>query len=302
MTTTADVLTAARRYLLGVGRSTLNQLAQDMASDDTTLTVQFPLGNLSDGSVISIGLEDMYVWGVDAAGSTVTVQRGWQGSVQSDHSALDLITVNPRFTDFDILTHVNADLQSLSSPANGLYQIESVTLTAVSGRIGYDFPAPGLMSIADVRWQIPNAQTQEWRVLTDYTVERQMPTDEFPSGQALFINGPQPTAEQPILIRYRARLGQLGFLDDDVTEATGLPESACDIPAIGAAIRIVAGRPIARAQYDAQGDSRRSTEVTTSDVLNSPSALRQLRQQRISEEATALAQQWVAMSRSLATL
>lgn len=302
MTTTADVLTAARRHLYGVGRSTLNQLAQDMAISDNQFTVSFPLNLLSDGSVVSVGLEDMYVWAINAAAGTVQVQRGWQGSVQSAHSHGDLVSVNPRFTDFDILTHVNDDLQDLSSPLNGLYQIRTATLTAVSGRIGYDFPTTGLMSIADVRWQIPNSQTQEWRQITDYTVERNMPTATFPSGQAFFLNGPQPTAEQPIIIRYRATLGQLGSLTDDVASVTGLLESATDLPALGAAIRIMAGRPISRAQFTSQGDSRRAQEVTTSDVINAPTALRQLRLERLSAESTRLSQQWAAMTRPLAVL
>jgi hypothetical protein len=66
--------------------------------------------------------------------------------------------------------------------------------------------------------------------------------------------------------------------------ATGIPSSAWDIPPIGAAISLMAGREIKRSFTESQGDSRRAAEVTAGTSTTSVRALIALRQQRITAE------------------
>jgi hypothetical protein len=66
--------------------------------------------------------------------------------------------------------------------------------------------------------------------------------------------------------------------------STGIPASAWDIPPIGAAISLMAGREIKRSFVETQGDSRRATEVSAGASTQSVNALRLLRQQRITAE------------------
>lgn len=295
----ADLITATRRHLNGSWRGELNRLDGDLTLSATTVTFAEALGGVTAKSVISVGLEDMYVWSVDAEAKTADVQRGYGGSVVSAHSDQDLVEVNARFTAFELFGHVNTDLTDLCAPQNGLYQIRTLDLTAVSGREGYDFPAVGFLSVADVRWPaIDNVSKQFYGL--DVTVRDGMPTTTFPSGTALFVNGVPPLPGQTVTVRYRAVFDPLTSLDDDVEATTGLPSSALDLPALGAAIIAMAGRPVGRAQYTTQGDTRRAGEVSVGEVLNSAAALRQQRANRIVSEANRLAQQWPTTARRIA--
>lgn len=297
MTTGADLVAATRLHL--GGRPQLNLLAQNLTSGGTTVTFTRSLAGIQEGSVLSVGLEVLYVWSVDTAALTALVQRAQQGSAAAAHTAGDVVLVNPKFTDWEIFTALNNDLASLS--ANGLYQIRTLDLTAVAGRTGYDFNATGFLSVADIRWQRPGTVSNEWPEITDFTLSPNMPTGTFPSGTALFLDGPLPTAQQTIRVRYRSALGTLTALTDDVT-VTGLPATAADIPPFGAAITVLASRPAARADTSSQGDTRRAAEVSVNDTTGAPAALRVLRAQRISEEATRLAQQWPNRTRASVTL
>lgn len=292
---TSDWIAATLRHLRGTQHTNLNQLAGDIGQDATTIPVTYDLGALQAGSVISIDLEVMYVWTVNTASKTVTVQRGMQGSTAAPHAVGTLVGVNPRFTDWEIFDGLNSELRSLS--AQGIYQIRTLDLTAVAGQIGYDFPTTGYLGVADIRWQLPGTVSQDWPELDDYTVNHDLPAGTFPSGTALFLNE-QPTPQQTIRVRYKSVLGTLAALSEDVAAVTGIPDTAVDIPPLGAALRLMNGRPVGRAQYDSQGDTRRPTEVRVSEVLQAPAALRAEYSQRIADEAARLRQQWPDRTRA----
>lgn len=287
----ADLVAATRRHLDGTQRPELNLLDGAVDRDVTTWTFANALGGIQAGSVNSCELEDVYIWAVDEDAKTASVLRGYGSSVQAAHADTELVQVNSRYTDWEIICRLNDDLSDLSAPSNGLYQVRTLDVTAVSGQDGYDFPVTGFLSLADVRWRDFGDVSKRWYT-TAATVEYGVPLDQFPSGTALMVPG--VPAEQTIRVRYRAALGALTSLSDDVAEQTGLPDTALDLPPLGAACAIMAGRPVGRAQYSTQGDTRRAGEVSTGDVLNAPAALRQLRAARLTAEASRLAQQWPA--------
>jgi hypothetical protein len=297
-TLTSDWIAETRRHL--GSRPLLNQLAGTVSDTDTTLTFTKPLGRIQEGSYLSVGLEVVYVWSVDSTSATATVQRGQNGSTPVAHAANDLVLVNPIVSDYEIVKALNADLTSLCSPASGLYQVRTLDLTAVSGEYGYDFPAIGFLSVADVRWQQLSPVTKNWLELTDWAYNTDLPTSAFPSGSALFIE-PRVTPGQTIRVRYRSQFTGVSALTDDVT-VTGIPVSALDLPPLGAAITVMGSRPIVRADTSSQGDTRRATEVATADTTNAAAALRALRAQRIGEERERLSQQWPYRVRDMVKL
>lgn len=298
MTTCSDLIGATRRHLDSGQRPALDVLPSPVGLTDTVIPLTYATA-VSAGGYLTAGLEVMYVWSVDQTAKTATVQRGMIGSAPATHATGDLVFVNPRFTDWEIFCALNADLGSLTS--NGIFQIRSVDLTAVSGQRGYDFPFTGFQSVADIRWQVQNSTVREWRDLEDYTVELALPTTTFPSGQSLYLNGMLPTPGQEIRVRYRAALGTLADLTT-TTADIGLPDTATDLPPLGAAITVMAGRPVRRADLTSQGDTRRQDEVHVGDVVNATAALRQLRQVRVAEEAQRLAQQWPNRTRARVSL
>jgi hypothetical protein len=118
-----------------------------------------------------------------------------------------------------------------------------------------------------------------------------MATTDFASGGALVIyEGGYPG--QAIRVRYRAPFGSLTALDDDVLADTGLPATAHDLPPLGAAVRLVAGREVKRNFTEAQGEPRRAEEVPPTATLQSSRELLRIRQQRIVAEQSRLLHQY----------
>ena len=289
---TTDLIAATRRYLYGRERQQANQLAGDLTDLTTTVQFTYDLGGIQPGATIGVGLEEMYVWTVDPGTKTAVVQRGMNGSQPGTHFTGDLVTVGPRYSDWEIFSELNNTLIDLSAPTSGLFQVRTVDLTAVSGQVGYDFPTTDFLSIADVAWQVPNTVTKSWVEITDWQLSYDLPVGAFPSGTALFINGDQPIPQQTIRVRYRALLSPLVSLTDPVITITGLPGTALDIPSLGAALRVMDGRAIGRADFTRQGDTRRADEVRVAEVTQAPAALRARYAQRVQAEAARLQQQW----------
>lgn len=299
-TLTSDWIAETQRHLRGTQHTTLNTLSADVGHETTEIPVTFPFQNLQAGSILCIDLEVMQVWSVDTGAKTATVLRGVHGSVPAPHAQGTLVQVNARFTDYEVFRALNHELGSLT--ADGIYQIRTLDLTAVAGQWGYDFPTTGFLQVAEIRWQIPGTVTNQWELIDNYELSYNLPDTTFPSGTALFLEGKRPTAQQTIRVRYKARLGLLTALSENVETTSGIPNTALDVPPMGAALRLMNGRPIGRAQYDAQGDTRRPDEVRVSEVLQAPAALRAFYSQRVAEEADRLREQWPDRTRARVTL
>jgi hypothetical protein len=115
-----------------------------------------------------------------------------------------------------------------------------------------------------------------------------MPLTAFASGNMLQLYEPAAPG-RAIRVKYRAPFGQLVNLTDNVGTVTGLPDSAMDIPPMGAAMRLVAPREIKRNFTESQGEPRRSEEVPPGAVAGSWRGLAGMRAQRILSEAMRLA-------------
>lgn len=291
MTTAQQLVDETKRHLLSGQREPMNKLANPVASGATSLTFTYDVTALQAQSYLQIGLEIFYVWSVDVGSKTAIVQPAQQGSVVAAHAAGDLVTINPKFPDFAILKAINDDLYDLSSPANGLFAMRTVELTAVSGQSGYDLTSvTSLLEIYEVRARLGVASSnRQWPLITNFQVGRSVNATDFPSGLSLFLYDGSASG-QPISVRYKAAFAPLVNLADDVEAVTGLPASAHDLPAMGAAVRLVAPREIKRNFTEAQGEPRRGQEVPAGAVGNSMQRLAQLRQSRITAEASRLAQ------------
>lgn len=289
MTVVADVLAECRDDYLMTGtrdsRNTLNGAISSTSATAFTFTYQ---GGVGAGAKLSVDLEDLYVYAAPSA-TTATVSRGDFGSTAATHADGALVLVNPRFTNAQILRAVNHELQALSSPANGLFQMKTVDLTYNASVDGYDLTSvTDVIDIHDVRYQAIGPE-QEWPVIDHHLWEhdRNLPAATFPSGQALMVRG-YVDPGRTIRVRYRAPYTALAAVGDNVLTVAGLHAEAHDLLALGAAIRLTAGREIHRNFDETQGSTRRSTEVPPGANLGANRGLMQLRQKRIQEEASRL--------------
>jgi hypothetical protein len=285
MPETRDLIAETERHLLGAGGPERNYLAAGITAEAASLTLELPAGNITAGSRLSIGLEMFHVKSV--TGTTVSVVAGQEGSTSASHDTGEAILVNPAYSWWSILQALNAELRSLSSPANGLFQMKTKDLTYDGSILGYDLGArvDGFLDVYRVLWK-QTGVSKSWPEVSDFRVERNMLKSDFSSGVAVFITG--ASSQQPARVIYKAPFDLLENLDDDVATVTGLPSTAVDLPPLGAAERLVSMNEVRRNALDAQSSSKRLDEVPAGAQRQAATALRVLRERRVREEATRL--------------
>lgn len=290
MTTVQQTIDRIQRsYLLTNQREERNRLAANISAGATSVTFDFDLAGITPNTRIALGLEDMHVWATAESSKTATVQRGDGGTTAASHTSGERVWVAPRFSPYDMFVQVNNELADLSSPVNGLYQRKTTDITLVSNVLAYNLPSD-LVDVLDVYYST-DSFSEAWLPLgrRGWRFQSGLPVSEFASGMALTLPGFSPNWD--VRVVYKAAFTPVTALTNDLTTFSGLPATAQDIVEMGVALRIAAPKAIQRAFTGGQGDTRRADEVSTSDVLQAPGRLAQLRQSRIAAEAARLKQQ-----------
>jgi hypothetical protein len=266
----------------------LNRLASGYTAGSGSMAFDFDIAGIRAGTVISVGTSTFYVWEASTTLKTATVQGAWDGTTDQDWPAGTVVRVAPRFTDAQILRAINEDINDLSSPSNGLFQVGTSELVYDSALVGYDLSlAPNMVSPIELRVENPGS-FKEWTRIPShkFRIVKGAPTGDegFESGMALFLYDTWAGATGDRLhLSYRKGFNALSN-SFSTKISTGVPASAWDLPPIGAAISLMAGREIKRSFVESQGDSRRAAEVTGGKSTESVIALQRLRQQRITAE------------------
>lgn len=289
MTTASDLIQETKRYLYSQHREPLNKLSGSHTDSQTTVTLAMdPGGNLNAGAYLSVDLEIMYVWSV--SGTTATVQRGMLGSTAASHADGALVTINARFPDFAIFEALNADLDDLSTPASGLYQVVETTLTYNAAIQGYDLTdATNVINILRVRHDTPGP-TKTWPEIRRWQLKYQQPVSSYPSGMTLVLYE-QGWPGLSIRVTYSKMFDHFTALTDTTT-SVGLSAQMDDIPPLGAAARLSGVREVARNFTEAQSDPRRAQEVPPNAQVAGATQLLRIRQQRIIAESQRLNNQY----------
>lgn len=284
MTTTADLIAATERLLYSGARDERNYLAAGYTAGATTITIANTSAGIQAGARIAIDLEMFIVRSV--AGTTVTVDGAQEGSAAANHANGAAVIVNPRYSRWSILQALNSELASLSSPSNGLYQMLTANLTYDSAIEGYDLGTSTFVELYEAPLWKETGSRKDWSEVANWRIERNMPTTDFASGTALFIDG--ATDGQTVRLRYKAGFNALATLTDDVFAVSGLPASAHDIPPYGAGDLLVTVGEVRRNKIDAQGDTKRATDVPAGAQRQAGAGLRQIHDRRVHEEAVRL--------------
>lgn len=287
----SELIEETRRLIFAGQREERNKLAISIFSGATGLTLTYPISQITRGTKLSIELEDIYVW--DAAGTSVTaMDRGQWGSTPINHSAGAVIHVNPKFSNWEIFNALNDELNSLSSPANGLYRVSTTELVYNPVISGYAYSSTDLLSVLEVRYGVPGP-SREFLLSSDWEFSSDL-SDEFAGSSAIFVR--DAIVGQPVLIKGKFSFTPLTpFLTTD-SATTGLPPTAYDILPMGAAWRLTAGLESARNFSTSQGDTRRSAEVPPGANLGGSREWGRLREIRIREEASRLNAKYPARS------
>jgi hypothetical protein len=292
MTTGQALVDSTRRYLMTGHQELRTSLVSAYTAGNATITLAGALPSVVAGARLSIGLNVFYVTGVNA--TVISVLAGQDGSTDVSAANGSIVRVNPRFTDFDIWQALDADLSDLSGL--GLYQMLYTDNTFNPTLTGYDMgatAATSLLSLYQVEHLTPGPYKDMPRLQSyDFRLDRQAVATDIASGLAIRILNPSHMVNGFIFrASYKAMLTKLVATTDNVS-ITGLQTTAYDLPPLGAAILLMAGREIKRNFIETQGDTRRSTEVPPGATMNSDTRLRQIRAMRIKTEAARLSQMY----------
>jgi hypothetical protein len=256
------------------------------------------------GSVLEVGTNVMYVLEVSSdSNPIVTVVAGYQGSTDANASSGALVSINPRFTRFDISQAINDELYSLSSPSNGLGQVLTVQLSYIPTFDGYDLGAnfdSATSKILGISYAIvaPTKRNPPIR-RGDYRVLRNSVDGTFPSGNGLILSndeyGSRAQPGFPITVAFLAPFSPLVNLSDDLLTVAGVPQTMQDIVAMGAEERLATDREIQRNATNAQPDPRKAPEVPAGGMRAATGGLIVRRQRRIDEERARLFRAWPEM-------
>lgn len=286
-----DLIEETRRLILASTREERNKLAADITTPATTLTLSYPIGQITRGTKLSIDLEDIYVW--DASGLSVSaMDRGQWGSTAAAHALNTPIHVNPKFSNWEIFNALNDELNSLSAPANGLYRVSTTELEYNPVISGYAYTDTDILSVMEVRYGVPGP-SREFLISESWEYSSNL-SDEFAGGSAIFVR--DAIVGQPVLIKGKFSFTPLAATLATDLSTTGLPTTAYDILPIGAAWRLTAGLESARNFTTGQGDTRRANEVPPGSNLGGSREWGRLRELRIREEASRLAVKYPARS------
>lgn len=287
MTNAQDWIDATRERLMSGHQEQLNRLDVEYVAGSGTLSFEFGMSGIRAGSVLSIGTSTFYVWEVNTNLGTAVVQGGWDNTTDQDLPVGSIVRVAPRFTDAQILRALNDDLNDLCSPSNGLFQVATSELSFDTSLVGYDLSnASGLVSPIELRIE-GSGNYKDWPRIPShkYRILKGAPTGDegFASGTALFIYDSQFSNGDIIHFTYKKAFTNLSGAYSSKS-ATGLPKTAWDLPPLGAAISLMAGRGIKRTFIESQGDPRRAAEVAPGTEQESVRGLRLQRQARIEAE------------------
>lgn len=288
--TVSTLLEDVRRLLYTNSRDQLDKLATAVAEDAIVIPLRYGVNTVQTGSLLSIDLEEMYVW--DVSGKNVTVQRAQFGTGSTAHAEGALIYINPRFPNYHIFQAINNTVRAMSG--EGLYRMMAVDIVWSPGTTGYNLPVtvdPSSIYAIRRKADSAGANSDSWPVVHNWSLERNMDTGEFASGYALFVND-AAVSGNPLRVFFKAPFNTFSSTTDNVLNVSGIPVLMHDVISLGAAIRLAAPREIRRNFDEGQGDTRRANEVPPGANLNAYAGLAVQYRQRILQEMTRLSRQY----------
>ena len=169
--------------------------------------------------------------------------------------------------------------------------MKTVDFTFNAAQDGYDLTGvtDDIISVYQVTYSDVGAEAAE-PVISSWSLRRDRNTSSFASGYALILHD-DGWAGQTVRVQYKTGFTALSATSTALS-TVGLHSSAYDLPALGAALKLMSTRPVRREFIDEQGSSRRADEVPAGAISASMRDLRGLLDSRINAEATRLDSQY----------
>lgn len=296
MTTMQDLVSETRRMAYGSLGDQINLVATQYTANATSLVLDMDVSNITQGMMLSGGLNVWYVKATDVASKTVYVIPGYDNSPSETLSVGTFVYIKPRVTDWFLFDMMNTEILRLSSPSNGLYKIAVWEADVDPTWQTYSIPAAAfnMIGLLRVRYRVPGS-TDVWLDIPEKAYRVQINPTQGDSYIRLLRNIPSGTDIQFV---YKAPFSKADSLTDDVTTVCGLTDTMTDIPPLGALSTLLKTTESRRGQVQQQGDARRAGEIGQGSNLQTALRIDRDYQSRVQEEAVRLTQR-VPIVRSL---
>lgn len=280
MPTMSDLVADVRRMTYGSMSEKINVVATSASAIVDEVSLELDTSGISEGMILSSGLNVWYVKGTSVSDKKVFVVPGIDNAPNAGVSAGDMVYIRPRMTDWYAFNALNDEIRALSSPTNGLFQLKSWTADVDPTYQSYDVPvgASDLLSLHRVRYRLPGTPdvwvdlpSRSWRWHTGTDTNRVQ----------LLRNIPVGTEVQFV---YRAPFTVATGLSDDVVSDCGLADTMTDIPVLGVTMLLLNTTENRRLQVQTQGDPRRADEVPATANSSAATQMRRLYRDRIQDE------------------
>lgn len=288
MSTVGTVVDRTLRQLMSGSVEERNKTVSAVTATATSVSMQYELAGIRPGGVIQIDNELLYVWELNSGAKSVTVERGWNGTTAAAHASGAIVTVDPKFPRAQILEAINAELDDLSSPVNGLFQIKSLELNYNGTSSMVNLPTTD--KIIDIVSVSVRYLSDDYPKIRRMRLIRDLPNDDFNSGYAIRLD--EEVRAGRMVVVYKAPFTNVTTDAQNLQNITGIPTSCEDILMMGAQIRLISPREMKRNFTESQGDTRRAEEVPFGAVTGSVNQIIRMRRDRITAEAAKLMRQY----------
>jgi hypothetical protein len=280
MTTMADLVADVRRITYGSMSEKINLIGVSASAVVDAVDLELDVTGISEGMILSSGLNVWYVKGVSVSDRRVFVVPGIDNSPSAPIAAGDMVFVRPRMTDWYAFNMLNDEIRSLSSPTNGLFKVGTWEVDSDPTYQTYEVPssASNMQDLIRVRYRLPGTPdvwidlpTSAWRWRPTATENRIQLTRNIPMGtEVVFV--------------YKAPFTPAASLSDNVITVCGLSETMIDIPPLGVASMLLHTTESRRTQVQTQTDARRADEVPVTANSAAARDLRRIYDQRVNDE------------------
>lgn len=284
MTTVQEAVFETREHLEGMDVVEYATLNGAITSGASTLVLNEDTVGIERGTLLSIDEELLRVTAINHSTKTATAIRGYGGSTAAAHDDAAGVEIDPQFPTFSVMRALKNEIRSWGPQ---LFKVTTESLAAeeggavvegVTGEIYFVLEA-GSFETDTGRWVRRHIelvrqgtsvyiQTRGHRLGTEYD-------------EAITVTYAQPFDVSTFTLA--TELGSGGL---------EIPTSALDLPAIGAAARLLAPREVPRTSLRQQGNPRIRQEVPPTHIIQTAAALKRWRDMRVADEATRLRSQW----------
>ena len=246
-----DLVAQVRSMLLGTLGAEVTLLDGPYDPVEAKLRFKYSKRGISNGAILSSGLNTFIVLEVNSQGTEAVVLPGADGGPNVPLPDRQLVMIRPRITEWAAFREIQGEARSLSSNLNGLFWPK-----VLNGPVDWSngvYPVPDDFGdpIRLVRARYQFSGETAWAVMgdTEYQAERRV----------IRVNA-TPHAAINVEFTFAMPFDIPTDLDTELDDL-GLTGALPDILAMGACATLVRSFEGRRVQPGSQGDTRRSEEV-----------------------------------------